>query len=189
MSEEIWKTVKGYEGIYEVSSLGRVRKMSTGLILRQGSDRDGYAKVSLRNGEGFRQHGVHRLVAAAFIPNPLRLPMVNHKNEVKNDNRVENLEWCNNSYNVTYNDSQKKGRWNATEHDETIAKRKAIGSTLRRLRAGLGMSQADMAKRLGLAGGTVCNIESGKNTPSFDTLERMANVLGCTITITRKNDA
>lgn len=187
MTEEQWKPVKGYEGIYEVSSLGRVRKIATGLILRQGVYNDGYVKVGLRNGDGsFRTHSVHRLVATAFIPNPTRLPVVNHKNEVKNDNRVENLEWCTYSYNTTYNDSQKKGRWNAAIHDATIAKRKDIGNRLRQLRAECDMSQRDVAGKVGLAEGTICDIESGKSTPSFDTLERIVNLFGYTVTITKQ---
>ena len=107
--EEIWKSVKGYEGFYEVSSLGRVRSVDRidlrgwrrkGKMLKPCLGNRGYEVVNLCNTLKL----VHRLVAEAFIPNPNNLPIINHKNEVKDDNRMENLEWCTYQYNLTYND-------------------------------------------------------------------------------------
>ena len=105
---EVWKPIKGYDGIYEVSSLGRVR-----LLDRVGIRKDGspyrwkghllkpktysrhYSKVRLViKGESDRELHVHRLVAEAFIPNPDNLPHVRHKNGDIYDNRADNLEWC-----------------------------------------------------------------------------------------------
>ena len=109
MSEdEIWKDVVGYEGLYKVSDKGNVysveRKDSMGRkwgghILRPGYTRGGYLKVDLfRNGIR-KASKVHRLVTEAFIPNPNDYPQVNHIDEDKVNNNVENLEWCTSKYN------------------------------------------------------------------------------------------
>lgn len=108
---EEWRKIVGYEGLYEVSSLGRVRsldryvktcygsyRLHKGKILSPGIRPDGYLVVSLQ----YRMFRVHRLVAQAFIPNPDNLPQVNHLDEDKSNNRVENLEWCDAKYNNNY---------------------------------------------------------------------------------------
>ena len=99
---EIWKKIEGYEN-YSVSSEGRVRNDKTGRMLRLVYNKAGYTIVGLWP-DG-RRHRVHRLVAAAFLSNPNGYPCVNHKNEIKDDNRVENLEWCTYQYNNTYGTS------------------------------------------------------------------------------------
>ena len=120
---ELWKDVKNYEGLYQVSTLGRVRSLDKyidvkirnvdkvlkrGKILKPVYDKNGYLKVFLcKNGKGtyFR---VHRLVAKTFIPNPDNLPCVNHKDEDKTNNYPYNLEWCTDEYNKNYGTAIKR---------------------------------------------------------------------------------
>ena len=112
MREE-WKPVRNYEGLYEVSNMGRVKSLNynkTGKerILKGVDSGIGYLKVVLCKDGKVKQCLVHRLVAQAFLENPQNLPMINHKDEVKSNNCVQNLEWCSASYNNSYNDKSKK---------------------------------------------------------------------------------
>ena len=98
---EEWRDVVGFEGYYEVSNTGLVRRKDTGHILAQ-QIRRGYASVHL-SGQGVKsRQRVNRIVATAFIENPHNYPYVNHKDEDKSNNRVENLEWCTAHYNANY---------------------------------------------------------------------------------------
>ena len=112
---EIWKDIEGYEGLYEVSSYGRVRSLGQfvnhnfggyayrkGRILKPGLGSRGYLSVTLSKNGIQKQYTVHRLVAQAFIENPDNLPQVNHKDEDRTNNNVTNLEWCDAKYNVNY---------------------------------------------------------------------------------------
>ena len=102
-TEEIWSAIEGYPE-YEVSSLGRVKSYKRGRehILKCIINKDGYYVVSLCQKGTVRQHLVHRLVANAFIPNPKNLSTVNHLDEQKLNNHVENLEWCSIRDNLAY---------------------------------------------------------------------------------------
>ena len=107
---EVWCTIKGFENIYEVSDQGRVKSIGYGdvRILRPIRDQDGYLLVNLyKNGEK-KMCKVHRLVAQAFIQNPDNLPQVNHKDENKTNNYVQNLEWCDSKYNNNYGTSNQR---------------------------------------------------------------------------------
>lgn len=104
---EQWKEIVNFEGLYEISSFGKVRRIhkdprsSKYKELAQDTSR-GYKKVTLyKNGKGYKKQ-VHRLVAEAFLPNPNNLEQVNHKDEDKSNNNVNNLEWCSGIYNVNY---------------------------------------------------------------------------------------
>ena len=127
--EEIWKPVVGYEGIYEVSSLGRVkscertiirkdgRKMNVrGKIMKPSIIRIGYEQIDLSKKDNAETVYVHRLVGKAFIENPYNKEQINHKNGVKTDNRVENLEW------VTSQENMRHAFKNGLRDDDLLAK-------------------------------------------------------------------
>ena len=112
---------KDYEGLYQVSNLGRAKsldryvkgkghslKFKKGRILKPMKDNNGYLKVRLCNGEKSKTFNLHRLVAEAFIDNPDNLPQVNHKDENKANNVVTNLEWCDSRYNKNYGTRNKR---------------------------------------------------------------------------------
>lgn len=101
--EEIWKDIKGYEGKYQISNLGRVKSLNYNTkILKYNSDGHGYLKVILYKNNKRKSHRVHRLVAEAFIPNLEDKNQVNHINGNKQDNRAFNLEWCTAKENVQH---------------------------------------------------------------------------------------
>lgn len=100
MSEQ-WRVIEEFP-IYSVSDCGRVRNNITGYILQGGYDRDGYRQVTLSyNGKQYNRR-ICRLTAIAFVPNPNNLPMVNHKDEDRENDYAYNLEWCTAQYNNTY---------------------------------------------------------------------------------------
>lgn len=112
---EKWKPIKNFEEKYEVSDMGNVRShdmilpcknnsshIRKGKTLIPQKNRNGYLFVNLRGNEHSGKYYIHRLVADAFVLNEKGLPIVNHKNEIKSDNRAENLEWCTNQYNINY---------------------------------------------------------------------------------------
>lgn len=105
---EIWKDIEGYPG-YEISNLGRVMsyKGKTPRIMKGQFSNSGYQRLLLNKGRKppiRKHHSIHRLVAQAFISNPESKPEVNHKNGVKANNKVENLEWCTSSENRLHAD-------------------------------------------------------------------------------------
>ena len=103
---EIWKPIKYYEGLYEVSNKGNVRsvdrhvtngiryRLLIGKPMKTFPNSYGYLKITLSKNNKGKKYLVHRLVAEAFIPNPNNLPCIDHINTIKTDNRVENLRWC-----------------------------------------------------------------------------------------------
>ena len=136
MREE-WKDIKGFEGYYQVSNLGRVRSLDReiyhsynktishykGSIMKLSKRRKGYLGLVLMKGNKQKSFLVHRLVAEAFIPNPNNYDQVNHIDENKTNNQVDNLEWCNCKYNVNYGsciERMKATRTNNTHNQRPV---------------------------------------------------------------------
>lgn len=120
---EQWRDIEGYEGLYQVSNEGRVKSLQREITYKDGRKKTlpekilhnflsdlGYYHVMLSKNGIPKRHKVHRLVAKAFIPNPNNLPEVNHKDECKTSNVVENLEWCTQGYNIRYGTMIERGR-------------------------------------------------------------------------------
>ena len=101
MAPEEWKDLKGYEGIYQISNLGRIRNRF-GKIRASHKRPDGYIQITLCKNKKIETRRIHQLVAQTFIPNPDNLPQINHKDEDKTNNNVNNLEWCECKYNINY---------------------------------------------------------------------------------------
>jgi len=104
--QEIWKDIPNYEGLYQISNLGNVKSFYKNNIkgkkLKFGTTRKGYLFVILRKNKKGKLYTIHRLVALTFIPNPHNYLEINHKDENKKNNRVDNLEWCTHKYNANY---------------------------------------------------------------------------------------
>lgn len=122
--EEIWKNIKDYEGLYQVSNWGRVKSLKRLVkshnkwgecyitinekILKTFDNNLGYLFIRLSKNNKIKNYYIHKLVAEHFIPNPNNLPEVNHKDECKSNNIYTNLEWCDRKYNVNYGNRLKK---------------------------------------------------------------------------------
>lgn len=133
---EIWKDIKGYEGLYQVSNLGNVKacekewsshhsaKLKHKAQLLKADDNHGYKRVSLHKNKKYKHFAVHRLVAETFILNPENKPYINHKNFIRSDNRVENLEWVNHKENSIYSRENAKNsalkRWKPKSKEHYI---------------------------------------------------------------------
>lgn len=128
---EVWKDIVGYEGLYQISNLGRVKSLKRYVNHPKGGvkvvpekikglfyQKDGRPRVELSKGNLNRKFLVYRLVAQAFIPNPNNYPCINHKDENPTNNSIENLEWCTHKYNMNYG---------TRTHRTAIAKYKPVG--------------------------------------------------------------
>lgn len=99
---EVFKSVEGYEDAYLISNKGRIWSNRTKKYLSPLPTRDGYYRYALSKNGVKTYLFAHRLVAMAFLPNPCGYPQINHKDEDKTNNSVENLEWCDVGYNLSY---------------------------------------------------------------------------------------
>lgn len=134
--QEIWKTVQGFEN-YDISNLGNVRswvdnaskRRTSPKLLKPSPDKNGYVSVSLYLNSSTRAKRIliHRLVAITFIPNPNGLPQVNHKDENKSNNRIDNLEWCTSKYNLIYSSIHKKGLETKNRNKTSNSEKPIIG--------------------------------------------------------------
>ena len=116
MKQEIWKDIEGYEGMYQVSNLGRVKaldrrdnkgKLQKEKLRKFGTKKDGYKIISLSKNNKLKSYVLHRIVAKAFVPNPDNLPEIDHINGIRDDNRVENLRWCTRQQNNSYPETRR----------------------------------------------------------------------------------
>lgn len=167
--DEIWKDIEGYEGLYQVSNFGRVRSLDRyieregkgvvlfkGAIMKQRLNAQGYWRVALHN-KHHESKGwfVHRLVALAFIDNPLELPIINHKDQNPKNNRVENLEWCNQKYNCNYADRNER----LASHFEKPIKQTKNGNVVKMWKSGTEIERQTGWARRNIQ--RVCNREYG----------------------------
>ena len=141
--EEIWKDIEGYEGLYQVSNLGRVKSLDRhirgtnnslrfhcGRIMSPADNGKGYLSLTLKNNGQEKTVYVHRLVAQHFIPNPNRKSDVNHKDFDKSNNRCDNLEWATRSENERHSLIHGKARQRITAEDViSIRNRKNNGES------------------------------------------------------------
>ena len=123
--EEIWRDIDGYNSLYEISNLGNIkskkRKINNryygGKILVPIQRNKKYFVVNLYKNNKSKSYLVHRLVAQTFLENPNNLPQVNHKDENKDNNCVNNLEWCSSKYNINYGTRNKKISKRVNQYD------------------------------------------------------------------------
>ncbi len=175
--KELWLPVKGYEGIYDVSNLGNVKSLSRSFINKRGRRKTipehiripsinhrGYYRLQLTKSNGDKKiYSVHRIVAQHFILNPENKPEVNHKNAVKTDNYINNLEWATKSENeihASVNGLKPYGE------NHPLAKLNLKQVVLIKKKIKLGERQIDIAKEFDISRSTICAIKTGRNWPS-----------------------
>jgi len=173
---EQWKDIEGYEGLYQVSNLGRIKSKS-GLIRKQTMNKNGYFYVNLCKEGKVRNYPVHRLVALAFVEGSESELTVNHKNEDKADNRAENLEWMTRKDNLNYGThntrmrSSRKGKCAGADHfnygklgaDSHTHKGKVVGVSVEDPEVVVEFeTAADASRALNISSGQLCDTLKGK---------------------------
>ena len=157
---EIWKDVLDYEGLYLVSSFGKVKsiKSKKEKILKGRDDSNGYLKVALYKTKICVQKKIHRLVALAFIDNPYNKKTVNHINGIKTDNRVENLEWC------THSENEKHSYYKLGKITNGIIRRKIPLQDIEKIKILYknGLSMRKIAKQYNVSGSCICSLINNK---------------------------
>lgn len=178
--EEIWKDVVGFEGYYQVSNLGRVRSVDRivkgsfgslqnkrSVILSSAINTAGYYSVALTRNANSKSYRVHRLVAEAFLPNPNNLPIINHKDENKLNNSVENLEWCTYSYNAKYNGCMTKRITTRNKNHSHGCEKKVYQYDLKNNLIKVWKSLMSITRTLGYSHANIANCCKGqKNRPT-----------------------
>ena len=144
------KYIKDYEGLYIITENGNIFSYKSNKFLKHTLNKGGYHMVDLYNNGKRKRFLIHRLVAEAFIPNPNNLPCVNHKDENKSNNNVNNLEWCSYEYNNNYGTRVKRSAEKRSKAVYCIE----LNRTFK--------SQTDAAKELGISQGNISSCLTGK---------------------------
>lgn len=152
--KEIWKDIKDYEGLYQVSNLGRVKRITTGRVLKPLKHANGYLMVKLSKNSIVYTKTVHRLVAEAFIPNPEHKSEINHIDENKTNNNVSNLEWMTRKENI--NHGTRTERMSKTQSIPIIATNIKTGESKEFYGA------RECARQLGLTHGNITSVLKGR---------------------------
>ena len=121
MTEE-WRDIKGYEGLYQVSNLGRVKSLNYNRtrkekILKPAKNKVGYLQVVLYKNKNDKHYTIHQLVAKTFLENPYNFKEINHKDENPLNNESSNLEWCDRKYNINYGNRTIKASKKINQYD------------------------------------------------------------------------
>ena len=154
IAAEIWKPVKGYEGLYEVSNMGSVRNSKTGKLKIPQLMKRGYVQVLLWTNHQAKGFTIHRLVAEAFLPNPNNFSDVNHKDGNKQNNSVDNLEWCTRSYNLKH--AYKNGLRVSSSQKLTIEQVKFIRNNFD------SFTRYEFARMFDVSYWSICNVLQGR---------------------------
>lgn len=158
--EQIWKSIDGFDN-YEVSNAGQVREM-TGKMCNQYDNGIGYLMVSLKGNDGkWKMRYIHRLVAEAFIPNPNNYDMVNHRDECKSNNQVNNLEWCDAKYNNNYGTIVQRGLKTKRDKNTSNAE-KAVACLSNGKIVKVFKSINESARQLNTSAGNICSCIKGE---------------------------
>lgn len=167
--EEIWKDIKGYEGLYQVSNLGNIKSLNynkTGKekILKPTKQSCNYLRITLsKNGKG-KIFLIHRLVAETFLPNPYNLPQVNHKDENTENNCVENLEFCDRKYNINWGTGVKRSAKNRTNGkcSKAVLQYDLVENFIKEF-----PSLKEVQRQLGYHTGSISNCCNGKTNTAY----------------------
>lgn len=171
--EEQWKDIIGYEGLYQISNLGRVKSLKYGKerILKPIKKKDGYLTVVLYNGVGKKMY-IHRLVAINFIPNANNLQEINHKDENKENNNLNNLEWTDHITNMQYGtlvERSAKARLNHPKLSKQVNQYSLDGNFIRSFQ-----SAYEIQRQLGFNQSHICDCCLGKLKKSHNYIWKYA---------------